>query len=347
MRTQDDLELELDRCTDCGLCLASCPTFAAGRHEGDSPRGRVHLTRRVLTGDSDPVAWTHLAGCVECDACHAPCPTGVRFGAVRRTHRRLRHDGADPGAFSRRMRALDDVLAGDAGADLSVHACEVLLAPSGRRPARGPGARRGLLPLVPVLLWLAAPDLTRRIDRMLRAIPSVLVDPELTSALDRASGLFEDAGLFEQHERALEAVRRTVEDRHYEQVTVAAFDGVALRLRGMELPPEISVVPAPDALVTGPLVGAPVGTVLDTVSLWPAGVPDDTTDPLPPDLLTASTWAPLTREALTALASLVEAKRRRLDGRPLLTGDARSLVRFGPSVHDAHLLASMLERSHR
>ena len=346
MRTVEDLERELDRCTDCGLCLAACPTFAGHRDEGDSPRGRVHLTRRLLGGPPDPVAQAHLSGCLECGACHAPCPTGLRFGTARRAHRRLRDPGIDLAAFTRRASELDGALALDPGAGLTVRACEVLLG-LGRQPrSTGSVAQGGLLPLIPVLLRLAAPDLTRRIDRVLRTIPGLLVDPELAWALDQASGLLEDAGLFDDHDRALAAVRGILRARQYEQVTVAAFDGVALRLRGADLPPEISVAPAPEALTRSTLAGVTGGAVADTSRLSDVGVAG-TVEAITRGIDAASAWAPLTRDALAGLAPLVDQKRRWLDGRVLLTGDARSLVRFEPSVHEARLLVSMLERSHR
>ena len=88
MNWTDTVVGELRKCTDCGLCLAACPTFAETRDEGDSPRGRLHLIASLLDGAAaDPVASAHLAGCIECSACHEPCPTGVDFVLARRTQR--------------------------------------------------------------------------------------------------------------------------------------------------------------------------------------------------------------------------------------------------------------------
>src|SRR5436190_9600292 len=62
---------ELRKCTDCGLCLAACPTFTTSRTEGDSPRGRIHLIASLLaSGTASPVAVAHLSNCIECSACH-------------------------------------------------------------------------------------------------------------------------------------------------------------------------------------------------------------------------------------------------------------------------------------
>ncbi|WP_154676372.1 (Fe-S)-binding protein [Amycolatopsis benzoatilytica] len=60
---EDTVESELRKCTDCGLCLSSCPTFAVTRAEGDSPRGRVHLLDLALGGAQPDETWAnHLAG---------------------------------------------------------------------------------------------------------------------------------------------------------------------------------------------------------------------------------------------------------------------------------------------
>src|SRR4051812_3127215 len=115
----DTVQGELRKCTDCGLCLSSCPTFVAGRAEGDSPRGRVHLTGAILAGGGDPIASRHLAGCVECAACHAPCPTGVRFAVARRAHRTAT-EGLDRQGFDRRVAELTGSIARDPGANLTI-----------------------------------------------------------------------------------------------------------------------------------------------------------------------------------------------------------------------------------
>jgi glycolate oxidase iron-sulfur subunit len=78
-----DYELFLD-CVHCGLCTASCPTYAELGDENDSPRGRIYLMRSVTDGRlplGDQVR-RHLELCLDCRACETACPSGVQYGKL-------------------------------------------------------------------------------------------------------------------------------------------------------------------------------------------------------------------------------------------------------------------------
>ena len=78
-----DYELFLD-CVHCGLCTASCPTYAELGDENDSPRGRIYLMRSVTDGrlDLTPEVRRHLELCLDCRACETACPSGVQYGKL-------------------------------------------------------------------------------------------------------------------------------------------------------------------------------------------------------------------------------------------------------------------------
>src|SRR5262245_53290599 len=80
----------LRKCTHCGMCTATCPTYQLLNDELDGPRGRIYLMKQVLEG-AEPTAKTqlHLDRCLTCLSCETTCPTGVRYGRLVDIGRRL------------------------------------------------------------------------------------------------------------------------------------------------------------------------------------------------------------------------------------------------------------------
>ena len=78
-----DYKLFLD-CVHCGLCTASCPTYAELGDENDSPRGRIYLMRGVVDGRLELTSEVrrHLELCLDCRACETACPSGVQYGKL-------------------------------------------------------------------------------------------------------------------------------------------------------------------------------------------------------------------------------------------------------------------------
>jgi glycolate oxidase iron-sulfur subunit len=73
----------LRRCTHCGFCLATCPTFRITGDELDSPRGRIYQMKLVLEGEpATPETQLHLDRCLSCNNCETTCPSGVEYGAL-------------------------------------------------------------------------------------------------------------------------------------------------------------------------------------------------------------------------------------------------------------------------
>jgi glycolate oxidase iron-sulfur subunit len=74
-------EKVLRKCTHCGFCTATCPTYLLLGDELDSPRGRIYLIKDMLASGAAPSADTvkHIDRCLSCLACMTTCPSGVNY----------------------------------------------------------------------------------------------------------------------------------------------------------------------------------------------------------------------------------------------------------------------------
>ena len=72
-------------CVRCGLCLPTCPTYVETLVETSGPRGRIALIRAVSEERLDltsPGFMHQMSECLDCRACEAVCPSGVRYGEL-------------------------------------------------------------------------------------------------------------------------------------------------------------------------------------------------------------------------------------------------------------------------
>jgi glycolate oxidase iron-sulfur subunit len=69
-----------EQCRSCGTCRSVCPIFAELGRESSVARGKVQLIRYVLAGDLElsDVFDERIQLCLNCKACVAECPNGVR-----------------------------------------------------------------------------------------------------------------------------------------------------------------------------------------------------------------------------------------------------------------------------
>ena len=71
-------------CVHCGFCLPACPTYVLWNEEMDSPRGRIYMMDKALTGDAplDQNFRLHMDQCLGCMACMTACPSGVQYNQL-------------------------------------------------------------------------------------------------------------------------------------------------------------------------------------------------------------------------------------------------------------------------
>jgi glycolate oxidase iron-sulfur subunit len=74
-------EKTLRTCVHCGLCSATCPTYALLGDELDSPRGRIYLIKNMLETGRAATACDalHIDRCLSCLSCMTTCPSGVDY----------------------------------------------------------------------------------------------------------------------------------------------------------------------------------------------------------------------------------------------------------------------------
>jgi glycolate oxidase iron-sulfur subunit len=74
-----------DGCTQCGICLSTCPTFVKSNDAEQSPMGRIRLMRALENGSSEgmaPEKLEKLESCLGCYSCEAICPSKVDYGKM-------------------------------------------------------------------------------------------------------------------------------------------------------------------------------------------------------------------------------------------------------------------------
>jgi hypothetical protein len=136
-------------------------------------------------------------------------------------------------------------------------------------------------------------------------------------------------------DRAVAQIGEIVRQRGYQQVSIAVLDLLSLRLRDEPLPPQLRIIPASEVFP----FAAPSAAAWDDCAEGPAQGAGALSRfvPLPAERRAANAPVLLNRRALASLWELIEAKRGWLNGRTLITPDARNLVRFAGARHPAEL----------
>jgi glycolate oxidase iron-sulfur subunit len=89
----------------CGLCLPTCPTYAATKIERHSPRGRISLMRAIADGQmrATKTFAEEMYFCLGCLACMTACPAGVNYAEL---FENARAEAEESGALKSAKRSL-------------------------------------------------------------------------------------------------------------------------------------------------------------------------------------------------------------------------------------------------
>ncbi len=97
----------LGKCTHCGFCLATCPTYLLLGDELDGPRGRIYLIKQALEGgEVTGQTQLHLDRCLTCRACETTCPSGVEYGRLLDIGRKVVGERVPRGAWVQLQRTV-------------------------------------------------------------------------------------------------------------------------------------------------------------------------------------------------------------------------------------------------
>lgn len=74
------MEEEIIKCMKCGNCQAVCPVYKEVSTESGVARGKIQLAAKILRGEAKytPELYKKFDLCLQCQACSANCPCGVK-----------------------------------------------------------------------------------------------------------------------------------------------------------------------------------------------------------------------------------------------------------------------------
>ena len=89
-------EIDDNRCAKCGACSVVCPIYRVTGRESASPRGRIHLLKKLDATSGSKSLAEIISQCLLCGACVDACPRGVDIPAkIVQARCDLPHIGGD------------------------------------------------------------------------------------------------------------------------------------------------------------------------------------------------------------------------------------------------------------
>ena len=84
MKTIFDYKDQIQKCSQCGLCMSVCPIYQNTKNDCANARGLFSMLNGIIRGDLefDETVEKYLSMCEKCDKCKNFCPSGIDIPTI-------------------------------------------------------------------------------------------------------------------------------------------------------------------------------------------------------------------------------------------------------------------------
>ena len=82
---------EIERCSQCGLCMSVCPLYQQTKNDCANARGLLSVLKGIIKGklSVDESIIKYLKMCDNCDKCKEFCPSGIDIPTILKSAKEI------------------------------------------------------------------------------------------------------------------------------------------------------------------------------------------------------------------------------------------------------------------